>query len=215
VNSAGHDLEGEFDPQVAAHDLDDYRQSGLPAATRLLLDALLAEGVAGLTVLDIGGGIGAIHHDLIRAGVRSVMDVDGSSAYLSAAQDEAARQGHIKQITYRHGDFVRLADTVEPADIVTLVGVLCCYPDMTPLVRTSAAHARRLYGLVYPRSTWWNRAAALVYSSLPPLAGSGPGFVHAEKTVDATVRAAGLGLVHESSTWFWRVAVYARRSASP
>lgn len=206
------DLETGFDARVAARDLAAYRRDGLPADQRGLLAALLADGVGDRTVLDIGGGIGAIHHDLLRAGVRSVTDVDGSTAYLSAARQEARRQGHLERIGYRHGDFVQLADGIEPADIVILLRVLCCYPDMSALVRSSAGRARRSYGLIYPRSTWWMRAAAIAFDALHPLTGpiSGPGHVHAESDVDAAVRREGFTPVVIDSTWYWRVVLYRR-----
>jgi magnesium-protoporphyrin O-methyltransferase len=206
------DLETEFDERVVAGDLEDYRSRGLPTVTRRLFDALVAAGVEGRTLLDIGGGVGAIHHELLRAGLAAVTDVDGSTAYLSAARGEAERQGDVDRIRYRHGDFVQLADEVEPADIVTLIGVLCCYPHMEPLVRLSAAHARHLYGLVYPRSTWWTRAAAAAFRALRPLLGSGPGFVHAERDVDAIVREAHLVPVMQATSSYWRVALYRRRA---
>jgi hypothetical protein len=147
-----YDLETEFDEQVAARDLRAYRSRGLPTVTRRLVDALVAEGVEGRTLLDIGGGVGAIHHALLDAGLASVTDVDGSSAYLSAARQEAQRQGHADRITYRHGDFVQLADEVEPADIVTLIAVLCCYPQMESLVR--------LRQLALGTSTGWSTLVA-------------------------------------------------------
>lgn len=211
------DLETGFDAQVAARDLAAYRKDGLPADQRRLLAALVADGVEDRTVVDIGGGIGAIHHDLLRAGARSVTDVDGSTAYLGAAQQEARRQGHLDRIRYRHGDFVQLADEIGPADIVTLVRVLCCYRDMPALVRASARRARRSYGLIYPRSTWWMRGAARAYDALRPATGpiSGPGYVHAEKEVDAAVRREGFAPLVTDSTWYWRVALYRRVAATP
>ena len=180
-----------------------------------MLDALIADGVDGRTVLDIGGGIGAIHHDLLRAGARSVTDVDGSTAYLSAAQDEARRQGDIARIDYRHGDFVQLADGIEPADVVVLLRVLCCYPDMPALVRASARRARRSYGVIYPRSTWWMRAAAALFDAVRPVEGStsGPGYVHAEGDVDRAVRAEGFAPVVTDATFYWRIALYRRVEA--
>jgi 2-polyprenyl-3-methyl-5-hydroxy-6-metoxy-1,4-benzoquinol methylase len=210
MNCCPYDLETEFDERVVARDLEAYRSRGLPAVTRRLLDALVAEGVEGRTLLDIGGGVGAIHHGLLRAGLASVTDVDGSSTYLSAAREEAQRQGHADRISYRHGDFVQLADEVEPADIVTLIGVLCCYPHMESLVRVSAVRARHLYGLVYPRSTWWMHAAAAAFGALRPLLGAGPGFVHAERDVDATVREAHLVPLLQTSSSYWRVELYRR-----
>jgi acetyl-CoA C-acetyltransferase len=59
----------------------------------MLLEAIKKEGVAGLTLLDIGGGVGAIQHALLDAGVEQATDVDASSAYLDATRTEAQRRG--------------------------------------------------------------------------------------------------------------------------
>jgi SAM-dependent methyltransferase len=207
-----NDLERGFGARDIAEDLAAYRRGGLGADQRKLLAALLADGVDGKTVLDIGGGIGAIHHDLLRAGARSITDVDGSSAYIAAAQDEARRQGDADRIDYRHGDFVQLVEGIEPADIVILLRVLCCYPDMPALVRASVLRARRSYGVIYPRSTWWMRAAASVYGAFRSPDGplSGPGYVHLESDIDTAVRSQGFSPIFEDSTWFWRVVLYRR-----
>lgn len=209
------ELESDFGACDVADDLAAYRRGGLGADQRKLLPALVADGVNGKTVLDIGGGIGAIRHYLILAGARSITDVDGSSAYIAAAQAEAARQGISDRIAYQHGDFVELGDGIEPADVVILLRVLCCYPDMPALVRASARRARRSYGVIYPRSTWWMRAAATVYGVLRSRTGllSGPGYVYAERDVDMAVRSEGFTPIVNDSTWFWRIALYRRVEA--
>ena len=51
------------------------------------------------------------------------------------------------------------------ATIVTLDRVICCYPDMERLVRTSAEKARRLYGAVYPRERWWARVGVALMNA--------------------------------------------------
>ena len=106
-----------------------------------------------MTLLDIGGGVGAIQHELLAAGAAHVTSVDASASYLQAARKEASRRGVEDRITYRHGDFVQLAESVPPADIVTLDRVLNVYPDWERLAGLAAAHAQRLLGLVYPRNT--------------------------------------------------------------
>lgn len=211
-----NDLESGFDQTVATRDLKAYHRHGLPADQRRLLAGLVADGLTDQTVLDIGGGIGAIHHDLLRAGARSVLDVDGSTAYLDAAHEEARRQGDVARIDYRHGDFVQLADGIEPADVVVLLRVLCCYPDMPALVQASARRARRSYGVIYPRSTWWMRTAAAAFDAVRPVEGSvsGPGYVHKESEVDLAVRKEGFTPVLSEATWFWRVALYRRTAAA-
>lgn len=146
-------METFYNQKKAASELRKYREKGPIPSTKALIDALIAEGVEGATVLDIGGGIGAVQHELLAAGAAHVTSVDASSSYLEAAQEEASRRGVQDRVTYRHGDFVELAESVPPADIVTLDRVLNVYPDWKKLVELSAARAQRLYGLVYPRNT--------------------------------------------------------------
>jgi len=73
-------IESRFNQKVAAEKLKQYRHKGPEKTTRLLLDALKAESVAGLTLLDIGGGIGAIQHELLKTGLSSATGVEASSA---------------------------------------------------------------------------------------------------------------------------------------
>jgi ribosomal protein L11 methylase PrmA len=49
-----------FGRRVAGIDLRRYRSRGPARTTRLLLEFLASEGIAGSSVLDIGGGVGAI-----------------------------------------------------------------------------------------------------------------------------------------------------------
>ena len=148
--------ENAFDADYAEGDLADYRAKGPDRSTRVLLDLVrAATDVQGASVLDIGGGVGPVHHELLKSGAASVTDVDGSSAYIAASKSEADRQGHAGRMTYRLGNFVDLAGEIESADIVTLDRVICCYPDMPTLASKAAAHAKHVIGLVWPRDAWW------------------------------------------------------------
>jgi 2-polyprenyl-3-methyl-5-hydroxy-6-metoxy-1,4-benzoquinol methylase len=142
-----------YDEKLAASQLRRYRQEGPIPSTQALIDALKAEGVEGATMLDIGGGIGAIQHELLAAGAAQATSVDASAPYLEAAREESEHRGFGDRVTYRHGDFVEIAESIPPADIVTLDRVLNVYPDWERLADLSAARAKRLYGLVYPRDT--------------------------------------------------------------
>ena len=142
-----------YNEKFATADLRSYRKKGPNPWTRTLIEALKAEGVDGATLLDIGGGIGAIQHELLAAGAARATGVETSSAYLAAAREESDRRGHTGRVTYQHGDFVELAESVPAADIVTLDRVINVYPDWTRLVGLSAARARRLYGVIVPRDT--------------------------------------------------------------
>jgi 2-polyprenyl-3-methyl-5-hydroxy-6-metoxy-1,4-benzoquinol methylase len=151
-----------YNQKKAASELRKYREKGPIPSTKALIDALVAEGMEGSTVLDIGGGIGAIQHELLAAGAAHVTSVDASASYLEAARKEASRRSVEDRVTYRHGDFVEVAESVAPADIVTLDRVVNVYPDWRRLVELSAAHAQRLYGIVCPRNTPMVRFVILV-----------------------------------------------------
>src|SRR3990170_5436492 len=168
--------------------------------------ASAAEGVTGLTLLDIGGGIGAIQHELARAGVDRIASVDASSSYLAVQRAEAHRLGYSPRASYLSGDFVTLADHVPDSDIVTLDRVICCYSDMRSLVSLSAVRARRLYGIVYPRGTWWNAVGGRLMNLLMRLQRTSfRTYLHAPADVDTAIRAQGLRPRFRRQTLVWNV----------
>lgn len=204
-------IEEHFDTSAGTRKLRAYRQNGPDKTTRLLVDALRAEDVSDATLLDIGGGIGAIQLELLASGLRSATDVDAASGYLAVAREEAARRGYDGRVTYRHGDFVTLSGDLEPADIVTLDRVICCYHDMPALVGASIAKARRLYGVVYPRDDWWVRLSLAAENAGNRLRRSRfRAFVHPTRTVDGMIRAAGFEQRFFQRTAAWQVIVYGR-----
>lgn len=204
-------IESQFGRDEAERKLREYRKRGPTRSTRLLLEALIAEGIGGASLLDIGGGVGALQHELINAGLAHATDIDASSAYLAAARGEAARQGHADRVRYVHGNFAELAASLPDAEVVTLDRVICCYHDMPALVGRSAAKARRLYGLVYPRDTWWVRAGVAAENLALRLQRSPfRVFAHPSAAVDAAVRAQGLERRLARTAGLWQVLVYAR-----
>jgi Methyltransferase domain len=207
-----HGIERFFSDRVARRELKRYRRRGPLRTTRLLVEALEREGIRDLTLLDIGGGIGAIQHELLEAGASRATDVDGSIAYLRAAREESERRGSAGRVDYHHGDFVELAPSIEAADIVTLDRVICCYDDVRSLVALSAARAQRLYGLVYPREALWIRAGFTVINWVMRLRRSPfRVFVHSSATVEETLRAEGFDRrFYRHGGPMWRVAVYVR-----
>ena len=163
----------------------------------------------GRTLLDIGGGIGAIQHELLKAGVRRSTSVDASTAYVQAATEEAQRQGHSDRIVHRPGDFVDIAPDIEPADIVTLDRAICCYHDVESLVDLSSKHAARTYGLVYPRYNWVGRTLMHLFNFYMWLRRNPfRVFAHPTAVVDAIVQKNGLKQRFCRKTLIWQVVVY-------
>jgi hypothetical protein len=178
----------------------------------MLIDALEAEGVESATLLEIGGGIGAIQHELLAAGVAHATSVDASASYLEAAREESDRRGHGDRVTYRYGDFVELADSIPHADIVALDRVLNVYPDWERLAEVSAARAQRLYGLVYPRDTPMVRLVIFAMNLVlrvrrQPVRAS----IRAVANIERIARESGLSPhFSQSAGPAWHVAVYRR-----
>jgi magnesium-protoporphyrin O-methyltransferase len=200
-----------FDRATAEADLRRYRRHGPDRTTRLLLEMIRARGIRDASVLDIGGGIGVVDHELLQDGAGRAVLVDASASSLDAALDEGRRRSHLDRLELVNGDFVTRASAIEPADVVTLDRVVCCYPDMLSLVRLSASRTRALYGLVLPRDRiiirWglrlmnvWFRIRGLTYRS----------FAHPNECVDALVLEEGLRPRSEEHTFFWRVVLYER-----
>jgi 2-polyprenyl-3-methyl-5-hydroxy-6-metoxy-1,4-benzoquinol methylase len=164
-----------------------------------------------MTLLDIGGGLGASQHAMLEKGVIQATQVDASSAYVQAAQAEAIQRELDNRITILQGDFVDLAEDVPPADIVTLDRVICCYDDMQSLVGLSAGKAKKWYGLIFPRDLLLIRVMVPIANFLLSLIGTPFRiFVHRTEQVDQIIREKGFNQVYYQKAGFWQILVYNR-----
>ncbi|MGH2782949.1 MAG: methyltransferase domain-containing protein, partial [Thermoleophilaceae bacterium] len=184
---------------------------GPSGSTLRLVEAIAARGVEGASVLDIGGGVGVIGLELLGDGAATLTDVDASRPYVAAARQAVEERGLGDRTTIHHGDFVELADEIEPADVVTLDRVVCCYGDWRALVDRSTERARRLYGLVYPNDRWWLRLG-IGFGNLwlRAFGRSYRGYVHPERMIDERVHAAGFTPRSHHRGWVWQTVLYER-----
>jgi len=204
-------IEKEFNETVARREMKGYRRRGAAGTTRILIEALKRQGIGGRTLLDVGGGVGVIQHELVAAGVSRLTSVDASPAYLEAQRAEARQRGYVDRAAYLSGDFVAVAPDLPDSDIVTLDRVICCYDDMPALVGASAARAKQLYGIVVPRATWWNAAGIRLVNIVMRLRRSAfRAFLHSPAAIEALLTARGLRRQFLRNTFIWRVALYVR-----
>jgi SAM-dependent methyltransferase len=213
-------VEQQFDSGAAKKSLRRFRRRGPDKTTRLLTDALRAalesSEARDIMLLDIGAGIGAIHHELLEGPVAHAIHVDASTAHLAVAREETDRRGHGQRVRFVHGDFVSVANTVPAADIVTLDRVICCYDDMERLVGRSAEKAGLLWGAVYPRGIAWMRFAVAVINVVQRVRRSAfRVFPHDPAAIDMALRTAGLQRRSIQRTLGWEVVVYDRSGGAP
>jgi len=207
----GQNYDRLFGARTARKELRAYRKRGPRGATARLLRLVQTSASSAPSLLDIGGGVGVIPLEMLKAGAPTVVSVDAAEAYHDATRRVAGEDGYSSRWTSIIGDVVVCAPELAPADIVTLDKVICCYPDMPALVGASATKARQLYGIVVPKDGWWMRAAADVGNLvLRVLRFEFQGFVHPHAAIDAAVAAAGLQLQETASYWIWSVRLYAR-----
>lgn len=209
------DYDPIFNDRAARDELRSYRRDGARDTTRQLIDALIAQDVAGASVIDVGAGVGVVGFELLDAGAHSLTDVDASHAYLDAARSEAERRGLGDRATFHFGDFVGLAPALERADVVALDRVVCCYGDARALTAAVTGRSRRLIGLVYPIDRWWIRLGIrAVNLALWVGRQSYRGYVHPVRMVDEAIRSDGFDRVFLRRGWIWQVVVYRRAISS-
>ena len=215
----GQDFDRMFDARRARKDMRAYSKRGARGPTRRLLEAVRAcmreRGMTNFTHLDIGGGVGVLQHELARDGAVHTTAVDASRPYLELLRQAAAEHGYGSRQTRIEGDFTEVAESVEPATIVTLDKVICCYPDMVTLVRTSARKAEVLYGIVVPRDTGWVRVSVGVANWFLRRTSRWQfrAFAHPHRAIDRVCAEEGLNLDRDDPGLLWCVRLY-RRAAT-
>ena len=204
-----------FGERIARRNLRKYRRGGPFGTTRRLLAALREASGPKDSLLDVGGGVGVIAHEMLAAGTASATIVDASPAFLAAARAESERRHTGDRLRLQLGDAVELRDDVPAADVVTLDKVVCCYVDMESLLAVTASRARRLMGLAYPRDDWWVRAMVSVGNRMLQLKGSAfRSYVHRNAAIESALRRAGLTPRLQRRGAIWIVAVFERGGES-
>ena len=201
----------QFDAARAARDLAAYHKTGPGRTTRGLLQGLAATGVHPDTLLDIGAGIGTLSFELLGAGVASATCIDISAASVNGGEAEAQRRGVAHRMSWQAADFVEIASSVPPADVVTLDRVVCCYPAYEALLHHAADHARILLAMSYPRDRWYVRWMLAAENLFRQLRGNAfRAFVHPMAEMERVLLEAGFRRVSHTASPVWRMDVFRR-----
>lgn len=200
-----------FSEAEARAEMRSYRRRGPANQTKLILQAVRSLGLKNASLLDIGGGIGVIHHELLANTAQAATHVDASSAYLKEAKAESARRGHRERVNFIHADFTDVASDLPTADVVTLDRVVCCYPDFQRLLKAAAEHSGRALAFTYPRETWYLRIGLRLANFFQRLR-KDPFrvFLHPVAEMDALLQREGFERVSLGRLFIWEMALYQR-----
>jgi protein-L-isoaspartate O-methyltransferase len=127
-----------------------YRERGLDATGERIVGFLETRGLEGATVLEIGGGVGELQIELLERGASRAVNLELSSGYDDEAEALLREAGLEGRVDRQVRDIATDGATVDPADVVVLNRVVCCYPDYERLLDAVATHARRLVVFSHP-----------------------------------------------------------------
>ena len=146
-----------FSEKNAVGEAKRYRRKGLDGTSRRILDSIRDRGVEGKTLLEVGGGIGAIEIELLKAGMARAVNVELTPTYETAAGELLVEAGVSDRVERRVMDFAEAGADVDAADIVVMNRVICCYPDMPKLAGAAADRTRGILVMSFPNRRWWTR----------------------------------------------------------
>jgi SAM-dependent methyltransferase len=197
-----------FGARTARRDARRYRRDG-PDATAAAIVRILGD-VHGQTVLEVGGGVGGLHLELLKNGAARATNVELSPSYEEEARALAAEAGVAERVERVVADFAD--DGFKPADIVVLNRVLCCYPDPERLLGHAADLGRHELVFSFPRERWWIRAAFALANVWFRLRGDFRVFVHPAAVLLGIPAQRGWEPAVERQGPFWRIAGFRRHA---
>jgi hypothetical protein len=176
-----------------------------------MLAAVPRDEIGGASVLEIGGGVGALQTELLEAGASRGSVVELVDAYEPYARQLARERGLSDRSTFRVVDVLEQPLQVDPATVVVLNRVVCCSPDGVELTGVAARLARRTLLLSFPRERRLVRVGlrlANVWQGL--LRRSFRVFLHPRAALFAAADAEGLRLVAADRGRLWEFAAFQR-----
>ncbi|HXV32404.1 MAG TPA: class I SAM-dependent methyltransferase [Gaiellaceae bacterium] len=200
-----------FSRRTARRDAKRYRRDGLDDTAAVMVRFLEERGVEGVSVLEIGGGVGAIQVELLEAGAATATNLELSPEYEEEAATLAREHGVEERVERRLGDVVQAPALAGEADAVVMHRVVCCYPDYDALVGAAAERARRYLVMSFPRPRWAVRTGLGALNLVARLLRwEYRTWVHPPEAIVAAAERRGLALAAESSGKVWQVAALER-----
>jgi magnesium-protoporphyrin O-methyltransferase len=195
-----------FSERFAQRVARSYQRRGLDRTQRRLVSFLADRGIHDASVLEIGGGVGELQVELLSRGASKATNLEISHGYETAAAVLLERYGMADRVTRRFVDIAVSPNAVEPADVVVLHRVVCCYPDYEQLLSAAAGHARRLLVFSHPPQNVLSKMINGCANLLQRIRRSDfRSFVHPPTEMIRVAQAQGLALSYQHRGLSWNV----------
>lgn len=201
-----------FDESRAKEDIKYYRKHGPAQQTKLILGAVRSLKLKNASLLDIGGGIGTIYHELMQDVIERAIHVDASSAYLKVAEEESVKRGYSEQVQFIHADFTDIEKDIPKVDVVTLDRVVCCYPDYRTLLKAAAEHGSNALVMTYPREVWYVRIGLGLINFFQKLRNDPfRVFIHPIQQMEKLLNEQGFARTKTNNQFVWEMSLYEKQ----
>jgi 16S rRNA G966 N2-methylase RsmD len=194
------DYDDTFGERFARKMARRYRRRGLSRSERAIVRFLEDRGIEGANVLEIGGGLGELHVELLRRGAERATNLEISTKYEPEAARLLEHAGVAARVDRRFLDIAQEPDGVKSADVVVLHRVVCCYPDYERLLGAAASKAGRLMVFSHPPRNLLTRSMLWFDNTMRRLKGDTfRTFAHDPAAMIGVTRRSGL-----RDTYSWR-----------
>jgi 2-polyprenyl-3-methyl-5-hydroxy-6-metoxy-1,4-benzoquinol methylase len=198
-----------FDKKTAAREYRTYLKKGPSRVTARIIKQLESQDVTGKTMIDVGGGIGALQWWFLHNGGTQTIDIDASTGYLSQAENHAIENDWQDKTRFFEGDCTEVYDQIENADYITLDKVVCCYPNYKEILESTCDKSISHVSLSYPMDGMIAQAIAslgglffmLMNNPYRP-------FVHPVSKIRGVFAAKGYQRIFHSKAFPWHIETY-------
>jgi len=200
-----------FSEKSAAGEAKRYRRKGLDRTSRRIFDVIKERDVEGKTLLEVGGGIGAIEIELLKTGMARGINVELTPTYEAAAGELLVEAGLADRVERKLMDFAEAGSSVDAADVVVMNRVICCYPDMPKLAGAAAEHAKSVLVMSFPNRRWWTRVGLTVANfGFRVIRLQFRVFLHPPELIEAAVQQHGFRTRFNERGLLWQVNAFER-----
>jgi 2-polyprenyl-3-methyl-5-hydroxy-6-metoxy-1,4-benzoquinol methylase len=200
-----------FDAKTAKKQYKKYLKNGPAKVTKKLIVQLKKTNPKG-TLLDVGGGIGAIQWWFIDQGGKNTIGVDASTGYTALAKEHAIQNGFEERAHFIIGDFTEKAEVLPKVDHITLDKVICCYPDFEAILYLACTKTNNTVTFSYPMDGF----IAVFFRGFMVLGMKLRGnpfkpFIHRVASVRTLMIKNGFELQYKELSFPWHIETYVKR----
>ena len=190
---------------------DQYMKRGPAKVTAKIIGQFSKHQIEGKSLIDVGGGIGALQWWFLDMNGKETISIEASSGYLRLAEKHANEKGWADQTSFLFGDFMQLHTEVDLVDYITLDKMVCCYPNYKEIIEVACAKTKSCVLISYPIDGPISKIFAWLEGLMTNLKGQNfKPFIHPVAKVREAFKLNGYDRIDHNLLFPWHVETYRR-----